>query len=298
MKFSLPNGVTSRVARVVLKGQKHSPTILFAVGVTSGIATVVTACHATLKVEDALIDIQKDKLATQEAFGLNVPSYTEKDYKKDLAILQVRGSVKLAKLYGPSFILGITSIACLTGSHKILVNRNAGLAAAYTAVQKGFDDYRGRVREELGEEKDREFQFGKEVHEVEVVDAKGNVKTKKVTRAARGGSVYARFFGEDNQNYTHGMGDYNVAFLRGTQLMCNQRLQARGHLFLNEVYDDLGLERTPAGSQVGWLKEKGDGCVDFGIWSDQTMLAFHDFVLGNEGIWLDFNVMGEIWKEI
>lgn len=296
MNLSLPNAVTARASRLVLKTKKHSPAILLAAGITAGVGTVVTACRATLQVEDVLVGIQKDKLKVQEASGLNLQNYTDSDARKDLTIIYIQGAVKLAKLYGPAFVLGVTSVTCLTQSHRILTNRNAALAAAYTAVDKAFDQYRGRVREDQGEDKDREYLFGKEVSTETVEGKDGKTKQVKRTHAGPGGTKFARFFGEDNINYSTAP-EYNVAYLRGCQMMWNQRLQAKGHLFLNEIYDDLGIERSAEGQTVGYLKEKGD-FVDLGIWGDDTLMQMHDFVLGREGIWLDFPGVHLMWDQI
>ena len=77
-------------------------------------------------------------------------------------------------------------------------------------------------------------------------------------------------------------------------------LHARGHVFLNEVYDALGIPRSKEGSVVGWvLNGEGDGYVDFGIFSDPDNQSLRDFVNGREGsILLDFNVDGVIWDRI
>jgi hypothetical protein len=48
--------------------------------------------------------------------------------------------------------------------------------------------------------------------------------------------------------------DINVLFLRNSQNFLNDRLKAQGHLFLNEVYDLLGMSRTSQGAISGWLK--------------------------------------------
>ena len=60
---------------------------------------------------------------------------------------------------------------------------------------------------------------------------------------------------------------YNLAKLRSVQEYCTMRLNSRGHVFLNEVLDELGLSRTTAGAVVGWKSKKyggRDGFVDFG----------------------------------
>jgi hypothetical protein len=80
----------------------------------------------------------------------------------------------------------------------------------------------------------------------------------------------------------------------------NDLLISRGHMFLNEVYDALGLERTKAGSVVGWIiSHDGDNYVDFGIFTDKDARQYRDFVNGrSNAILLDFNVDGVIYDKI
>lgn len=107
-------------------------------------------------------------------------------------------------------------------------------------------------------------------------------------------SQYARFFYEDCAGWTKDS-EYNLAFLRSQQDYCNDKLKAKGHLFLNEVYDMLGIPRTKAGAVVGWVYDKenpiGDNFVDFDLMNERNS----DFINGykNTAI-LDFNVDGNI----
>ena len=87
-------------------------------------------------------------------------------------------------------------------------------------------------------------------------------------------------------------------FLKQQQSYANDLLKSRGHLFLNEVYDLLGIQRTKAGNIVGWIYDEknpvGDNFVDFGIY-DINRPKNRDFVNGYERtIILDFNVDGDI----
>lgn len=297
MKF-VPNAVSTKVARAILVGQKHSPTILFAGGVVGVVATTVTACKATLKVEDVLKEHEVKKSQAKAVFeSVEHQKYTEKDYKQDMLVLHVQTVVKLTKLYAPSILLGAASIAMLTGSHNILNKRNAALTAAYTTVEKSFREYRERVVDEYGEDKDRELYFGVK-SETELTEDKNGPKKKQVKKAG-GPSMYAQWFDSQNENYSP-QAEYNVLFLRGQQNYANQRLQAKGHLFLNEVLDDLGIKRVPEGQIVGWvLDADGDGYVDFGVFTDDGLNKFKDFILGVDGaLLLDFNVDGPIWEKI
>ena len=298
MKLSMPNAISSRSAMAVLKIRKNSPTILFGSGIVLGLATVVTACRATLQVEEVLNETQRDLDDVNSL--MHSSTITEREVQKSKSYIYLRSSAKLTKLYAPSIALGIGSVACLTQSHRILTSRNAGLAAAYAAVDKAFDEYRGRVVEEYGEDKDREFRYGSETRTIVEEDSKGPKKKQVKSFGDGSRSMYARIFDEYNKNW-NASPEYNVAFLRLQQNWANDRLRARGHLFLNELYEELGLEHTPAGAQVGWLygRGTGDDFVDLGIWDDKSMQAFHNFVTGAErGILLDFNVDGVIWDKI
>ena len=109
--------------------------------------------------------------------------------------------------------------------------------------------------------------------------------------------MYAKFFDEFNPNWCKNP-EKNLIFLRGIQQDCNDRLHSRGFLFLNEVYEALGLPMTQYGQQVGWIMGNGDDYVDFGI-MDGYRESVRDFVNGYEpSILLDFNVDGVIWDKI
>ena len=87
-------------------------------------------------------------------------------------------------------------------------------------------------------------------------------------------------------------------FLRNQQQYANDKLRANGYLFLNEVYEMLGIQKTQAGQIVGWVyddkNENGDNYVDFGMY-DVNRSTCRDFVNGYErSILLDFNVDGSI----
>lgn len=291
MKLSLPNAITSKVGIASLKMQKHSPTLLFGGGIVLGVATVVTACQATLKVEGTLeqhrqhVEWAKDEKNKVE------------DPKREVALAYAVTTRKLVKLYAPSAVLGFASVACLTQSHRILTSRNAGLTAAYAAVDKAYTEYRERVADEFGEDKEREIHRAVVESTEKVTKKDGSTKDVKVKKSTGGGSGYARLFDEHNKNWDSNA-DYRTGFLRLSQNQLNDQLNAKGYLFLNDVYDQLGFERTKAGQTVGWLsdkfKESKDGYVDFGVFSDRSMQEFYNFNKYGDAIWLDFNVDGPI----
>jgi hypothetical protein len=294
MKF-VPDAIARTVARNALHAQKASPELLLAAGVVGMVGSTVLACRATLKMDRVLGETQA-KLHT--ANTLEHPDYSEKDRSRDITLIYFQSGVKIARLYLPAIVVGGLSIYALTSSHKIVTRRNVALTAAYGALEKGFNEYRGRVIDKYGEEEDRDFRYGSE--KVEVLDQETG-KNKTVTRVGSDDpSIYARFFDPYSTSWSK-EAEYNLLFLKCQQNYANDLLRSRGHVFLNEVYDLLGVPRSKAGAVVGWILSKNgetDNFINFGVFDGREQVA-RDFVNGREGaILLDFNVDGVIYDKI
>lgn len=308
--------------KVKTKTVKHSPEILAVTGVVGIVTSGVMACKATLKLKDILTEKESDmqtvhevreRLNNGEVLKLKDGSdYTEKDLKKDITTVYIQIGRKIAKLYAPAVILGTLSVVSMLASNNILRKRNAALTAAYAAVEKGFKEYRKNVVERFGEKVD--YQLAHNLKEVEVeetvVDEKGKQKTvKKTVEVANGTdySPYARIFDESNPNWEKSS-EHNMFFLKSVEMFANDKLRAKGRLFLNEIYEDLGFEPTAAGQVVGWeydpSDETKDSYVSFGIHeiynvSEDQAERKTAFVNGYErSIVLDFNVDGNILKNM
>jgi hypothetical protein len=291
VKF-VPNAVSVAAARSILTSQKHSPKTLFLAGIVGMGATVYLSCKATLKVEAVLDEHEKENaiLAETSTGIVNNTAF----HNREMAKAKLNLALDLGKLYGPAILCGAVSVAALAGSHNILSKRNAALAAAYGAVEKAFGEYRGRVREAYGEEKEQEIYNDVQVCEIEDPETGKKSKAKK----GQGGGPYSFLFDEFNKNWEP-QPEYNFMFLKLQQQYANDRLQARGHLFLNEILDALGLEHTKAGAVTGWIKGKGDDYVDFGIFEGRNEEKIVEFMIGREkSIWLNFNVDGTIYDKI
>lgn len=294
------NGVTSKA---VMKLKKHSPEILVVAGIAGTVVSAVLACKATTKVAE-ILDETKGTLDTihegMETGAINGQEYTNEDGKKDTVVVYAQTGMKLAKLYGPAIILGTLSITSILASNNILRKRNVALGAAYAAIDKSFKEYRGRVIERFGEQVDTELKYGikaKKFEEIEVDPETGKEKKVKKTVMVADPNLhsdYAVYFDSKSRNYETNP-DYNRMFLKAQQAFANDKLQTRGHLFLNEVLDDLDLPRTPAGQIVGWTKDGPDGYVNFRIVEveRETEDGRHE-----PALLLDFNVEGNIWEKM
>lgn len=305
-KKEITTGLARRLHKVKFKATKHAPEILIITGVIGVVTSGVLACKATTKLNDILVEsktnIDNINLALENP-EMVTESYTEEDAKKDKVIVYSQTCLKVARLYAPSVILGALSIGAIIQSNNISRKRNVALAAAYATIDKSFKEYRGRVVERFGNEVDKELKYNtrKEYIKEQIVDENGKKKTVKneidVIDSALDISEYAKFYDDGCRGWEKDP-EQNLLFLRRQQDHANELLQAKGYLFLNEVYDLLGIPRTKAGQIVGWIYDEknpvGSNYVDFGIY-DTNKPINRDFVNGYERtILLDFNVDGNI----
>lgn len=309
MKIKIMTKATRAFGRAGLHIKKHSPEILMVAGIAGTVVSTVMACKATMKVDEILEE--KDEKIEKIHRGIEASEinenieYPEENIKKDLTVVYAQTGVKLVKLYTPSILLGTLSITAIVSGHRILKKRNLALAAAYAVSEKGFKEYRKRVVERFGDAIDKELRYNLKAQEVEeiVVDKNGKETTKKAIinvptgdGELEGYSVYARFFDDGNTGWSKDP-EASLMFLRRQQDYANEILKTRGHLFLNEVYDMLGIPRSAKGQVAGWIydenNERGDNYVDFGIYANKE--GNRRFVNGYERtILLDFNPDGDI----
>lgn len=299
MKLAIPKGIGQGVATTILKTKKNSPHIFFAAGILGVIGSTVLACRATLKLEDTLDSCRADLEKVKDNHRV-AGDGTEQgavqitgEYRKEMGLVGLKGAYEVGKLYALPAVLGGLSIAALTGSHVQLTKRNTALGAALTATTKAFDSYRQRVRDEIGEE--REFKIYRDITEVEVEDENGK-KSKEQVIAPGSMSQYAVVFDPGNPQWSKDP-ERNKILIMAQQQYMNHKLNADGHVFLNEVYDCLGFPHTPIGQLVGWLKnaKNGDNYIDFGMFEGRNREFMHAL---EPNIWLDFNVDGVIYDQI
>jgi hypothetical protein len=137
----IPQGFTRTLGRNMLLAKKNAPTGFFVLGVAGAVVSTVLACRATLKLEDHLDDFKSDLDTVPQLYGAT------ESRNKQLAKVYTVHTVRIAKLYAPSALVGVAAIGALTGSHVTLQRRNAALTAAYSLLNASYENYRDRVRE-------------------------------------------------------------------------------------------------------------------------------------------------------
>lgn len=288
-----------------------SPTILIGVGLISGIASTITAVKRTPMCEQVRKDFetsaeQANQCLTKGEIEVEDPkthetkiiAYTQEIFKKDLLKLHFRKYAGYARVYAPSVALGALSAASILISHGIMRRRNTALTAAVASLSEAFRRYRENVKKEYGDTADynmRHSIISERVKTQEPDSDTGKMKTVTKTVKKRREddlpwrSDYARCFMEGCRNWTKDPSVNRVTLL-AFQDHANRKLRTQGYLYLNDVYDLLGFDKTLAGHTMGWIYTKeenphGDNYVSFGFekaW---------DFEAGLEkSVWLDFNV--------
>lgn len=267
--------------------KRHSPEILTGAGVIGVVASGVMLVRAGMKTPEIIGQHKADMMVFEETSS----QVSSEQNRKDTYYRYAKTGGELAKIYSVPILTGVVGVSCIVGGHGQLRKRNFAYAAAYKALEETFQNYRNNVAEVLGEDAEKDIKRGVQVEEYET--DKGEVKTRKSINSHLA-SGYSRVFDGSNSNW-QGDPDYNVMFLQRNQQWANDLFQLKGYMFLNDVYERLGFEKTKAGQIVGWLNDdSGDGFVDFGI-SDWDKIVQNAIADGIEGhILLDFNVDGPI----
>lgn len=308
--FAVAKSVSGLTGKIGFQMKRYAPELLLTAGISAGIGGTVMACVATVKAMK-VVDHAKENIEAihkcQEGESVmrkdDGSACDQEELKRYLTAAYMNLFMSLAMAYAPAVMLGGVSVSCILASNNVMRKRNASLAAAYATIAGTFKDYQNRVREKLGEEAERDIRYDVREDEVEetVINEKG--KEKKVKKTVKssymdGQSSYARFFDDGCEGWDENP-EYSLMFLRAQQQYANDKLQAQGYLFLNDVYELFGIPKTQAGQVVGWLYNKdgnpnGDNYVDLGLYNLNNR-STRRFVNGHENVFIiDPNVDGPI----
>jgi len=291
MKY-VPKNLTRFGHRQLLKLDKNSPTILVVSGVVGLGVTAVMAAAATRKLDPILESHSKRRIE------IDVLTTDKRTEQKKIVKLYSETALELTALYGPTLLVGTLSAAGVLHGHRILKGRHIATMAAYTGLMEQYQSYRARVAETIGPELERDLYAGAVGKWEEDPEHPGEAKLK-AKFDGKHTSYLQPIFDESNPNWTTDPTS-NYLFLKGVQSHMNRLLDMRGHLFLFEVYDALGIPRSKETIVSGWLLngDNGDGYVDFGFMTDKSPQATMFRNGAERSVWLNFNIDGVIWDLI
>ena len=298
--MSITTAFYTGVARI----SKHAPTILSITASAGVIATGYLAWKAGTRFEDVEgrdWDRRKECLKNADI----IPDEDVPKIERKNRILFILDTVRTV---APAAIVGAATITMIYFSNSISKKRLAAMGAAYATLQTAFDGYKRTMVEALGKEsvekifKPKLPNVGKSAEEILSSDNKSDAAnvSDAVVNSLKALSPYARIIAEESSTCWDPNEDYTSQNLAAVQLWANRRLERKGHLFLNEVFDQLGLSRTREGAVVGWLKNgEGDNYVSFGDFDASIYrVPSDDYTRVDSNFIVDFNVDGVIWDRI
>lgn len=211
---------------------KHSPEILTGMGIAGMVMTTILAIKATPKALKLIDDKKKE------------------EHTDELAPVE---TIKVAwKPYIPAAITGVTSIACIIGASSVNTRRNAALATAYTLSETALKEYKDKVIETIGEKKEKIIRENIDKDHVD----KNPVSKANVIFTNKGDTLCfdyhsGRYFKSDKDRIERAVTKLNAQMNRDM------------YVSLNDLYDELGLEHTGLGDELGWSMDDGHVEIDY-----------------------------------
>lgn len=292
--------------------RRNSPKILMVAGTIGVGAAIVTACAQTRKVDEVIADHENNMERIKKLREKSAQRGENEKFAKETAMVYGNTTMRIARIYAGPAALTIGSLACFFGANHILNKRNLALAAACTAIDTSFKEYRGRVSDRFGEEVEKQIRHGIVSKEVEktVVDENGNETTVKETVdvAEASEDAYKRYFTRHNPNWDRSP-DVVRFFMISAQNALNDLLKSRaytspngiGYVTLNEALTEFGFDTPADGSGLvdGWIYDKknpyGNNYIEISV--APCKLPGEDGTL-EQAYSVVFNVDGNIYNEL
>lgn len=219
-------GLVNNVKKVVIK---RSPEILTGIGIAGMISAGILAVRTTPKALE-LIREREDELKVEK--------------------LPVGETVKATwKCYIPAVSTCILSAACIIGASSVHAKRNAAIAAAYKLSEKALIEYKDAVIETIGEKKELEVRDKMAEKRIE----KDPISKTEVIVTDKGSSlcydsISGRYFKSD------------IETIKRAENVINKQMLSDMYVSLNDFYDEIGLDFTKVGRELGWSVD--DGLID------------------------------------
>ena len=206
--------------------RENTPAILTALGVTGTITTAYLAGQASFEASK-IIQYTEERTGTS-AFA--------KQRLKERA-------PQVWRLYIPAAVSGAVTITCIIGAAKVSSRRTAALTAAYSLTDHAFSEYKEKVIETLGENKEQKIRD--EIAQDQVT----KTPPKEVVVLGTGQVLCCelhtkRYFNSDMESLRKAQNDVNALLVR------------HDHVTMSQFYDLVGLSHTSYSWELGWQSDK------------------------------------------
>lgn len=211
---------------------ENSPAILTGMAVAGTITTAVFAGRGSIQADRHMTKVYDEMEKAEDHSPV-----TKKDVLKETW-----------KFYIPAAIMGASTIACIIAAHSVHTRRNAAVMAAYSLTETAFSEYKDKILEEIGEEKEQKIREAVGVDHIKKNQPPANDSSlmivdgeaKTLFRDAMSG----RYFKSDMETVRRAVNDIN------------ERCIGHNYASLNEFYSLLDLEHTILGDELGWMADK------------------------------------------
>lgn len=200
----------------------NSPTILTAAAVVGVVATAVLVAKAAPK---AYTDIQNEKSERTDEVTL------------------VEQAKLVYKYYIPAAATGTATIACIIGANTISTKRSAALASAVGLSEYAFKEYRNKVIEHIGENKETK------VHDAVMKDVVDRTPVESNAVIITG--ERSLFMDSFARQYT----ETDMETVRRAVNDINEQIFHDMYASLNDFYNLIGIPASNVGEEVGWTTD-------------------------------------------
>jgi hypothetical protein len=223
--------VTDLTKQVAKFAADNSPAILTAIGVAGTVTTAYMASKAT-----AHSVVQLREFYEKENYGDH--DWDDNDLKQKLDIVI---ESEVWKNYIPAAAVCVGTLACILGANHIGSKRAAGMAAAYSILERGANEYQDKVVEKIGEKKEKAIRD-------EIAQDRINrspVKDRQIIIVSNANQLCfdtwsGRYF------------ESNVEELRRIQNDINLLMLNDNYAALTDYYNEIGLMPTKESNEIGW----------------------------------------------
>lgn len=215
--------ISNILTNVAKQAKVHSPEILTALGVTG----VVTTSYLTAK---AAVEAAK-----------------EIDFHENQSVIPLSNKEKFKlvwRSYIPAAASGVLTTVCIIGASQASGRRTAAAVTAFTVTEKAFSEYKEKVVEQIGINKEQKIK-----DEIVQDAVKANPPSTQVIFAGSGHVLCCELF---TKRYFRS----DMETLKKAQNEVNEKIYSDLYVMMSEFYDLIGLPHTSHSDYVGWDSQK------------------------------------------
>lgn len=276
-----------------LSVKRHSPQLMFIAGTGCMVMSIVSAFKARPKYDEIMAERDRELAKRKKAIDIadsmedGDEKYPEENRLIDRVRIGMVTGMKVAVAFWKVVAFGGAALGFFFGYGRIYKGWFLGASAAATAANKRLRALEAATLAEVGEDKMEDIKnkvFADAVEERYEVDEEG----KRHIKGDLDPKDMIKWFDELCPLWREDDPDANYNCLLAKEKILDIQLQAKGHLFANEIWHELELPETTYGATWGILRDQPDGSrkhLDLGL-RDGRDPGVRNFVNGYEDVFL------------